>query len=52
MELLLNRVEHLCLRLGQVAREIAEERLLAETSFIAVENDAGRRRRRGKITVI
>jgi hypothetical protein len=40
MERLLNRVEHLCFRLGQVAREIAEERLLAETSLFLLPQPA------------
>ena len=46
MERLLDRIEHLGLRLRQVAGEIAQERLFAKPSFIAVEHDAGRRRRR------
>jgi hypothetical protein len=37
MERLLNCIEHLRFRLGQVAREIAEECLLAEAPFIAVK---------------
>jgi len=45
IERLLDRIEHLRLRLRQVAREVAQERFLGETSFIAVENDAGRCRR-------
>src|SRR5580700_1629733 len=45
---LLDRIEDLRLRFRQVAREIAQERSLAETSFIAVEdNPGGRRWRRG-----
>src|ERR1700722_6206776 len=43
LERLLDGVEHLRLRLRQVAREIAQERLLAETSFIAVEDNPSRR---------
>ena len=46
MERLLHRVEHLRLRFRQVAGEIAQEGLLGEASFVAVEHDAGRRRRR------
>src|SRR5882672_3847520 len=44
LERLLDRIEDLRLRLRQVAREIAQERRLAETSFIAVKDnpaDAG-----------
>jgi len=46
LERLLDRIEHLGLRLRQVAREITQESLLGKPSFIAVEQDAGRRRRR------
>src|SRR4029077_17005340 len=43
LEWLLDRIENLRLRFRQVAREIAQERSLAETSFIAVEdNPSGR----------
>ena len=42
----LDRVKRLCLRFRQVAREISQESLFAETSFIAIEYDAGRRGRR------
>src|SRR6202051_492309 len=45
---LLDRIEDLRLRFRQVAREIAQERSLAETAFIAVEDDPGRRRGRRK----
>ena len=41
---LLDRIEDLRLRFRQVAREIAQERSLAETSFIAVEDNPGGRR--------
>ena len=44
---LLDRIEDLRLRFRQVAREI-EERSLAETSFIAVEDNPGGRRWRRK----
>ena len=47
LERLLDRIEHLRLRFRQIAREIAQECGLAEAAFIAVENDPGRRRRRG-----
>src|ERR1700694_3115208 len=40
---LLDRIEDLRLRFRQVAREIAQERSLAETSFIAVEDNPGGR---------
>ena len=47
VERLLDRIEDLRLRFRQVAREVAQERSLAETSFIAVEdNPSGRRWRR------
>src|ERR1700732_1194194 len=45
---LLDRIEDLRLRFRQVAREIAQERSLAETSFIAVEDNPGGRRWRRK----
>src|SRR5262249_26806458 len=48
VERLLDSIEHFRLRLRQVAREVAQERFLAETSFIAVENDASRRLRSWK----
>src|ERR1700730_11013279 len=41
---LLDRIEDLRLRFRQVAREIAQERSLAETSLIAVEDNPGGRR--------
>jgi len=41
MERPLNRVERLCLRFRQVAREITQESLLAQASFIAIEYYAG-----------
>ena len=44
----LHRVERFCLRFRQVAGEITQESRLAEASFIAIKNDAGRRRRRRK----
>src|SRR5262249_15202680 len=47
MEWPLDCAERLCLRSRQVAREITKESLLAEASFVAIEYDAGRRRRRG-----
>ena len=49
LERLLDRIKNLRLRFRQVAGEIAQERSLAETPFIAVEDDAGggRRRREG-----
>jgi len=37
MERPLNRVERLCLRFRQVAREITQESLLAQASFITIE---------------
>src|SRR5262249_6807041 len=37
MERPLNRVERLCLRFRHVAREITQESLLAQASFIAIE---------------
>src|SRR3984893_9176490 len=46
VERLLDGVEHLRFCFWQVAGEITQERSLAETSFIAIENYAGRRRRR------
>jgi hypothetical protein len=47
LERLLDRIEDLRVRFRQVAREIVQERGLAETPFIAVEpNPGGRRRRR------
>ena len=48
LERLLDCVEYLCLRFGQVACEIAQERLFAKASFIAVENNAGGGRWRRK----
>src|SRR5215813_12111096 len=45
----LHREERFCLRFQQVAREITQERLLAEASFIAIEHDAGGSRRCGKL---
>src|SRR3954471_6423403 len=39
---LLGRVEHPCPGLGQVAREIAQERSLAKSSFVTVKDDACR----------
>src|ERR1700726_4537977 len=45
---LLDRIENLRLRFRQVAREIAQERSLAEASFIAVEDNPGGRRWRRK----
>jgi hypothetical protein len=48
MERPLDRVERLCLRFGQVTREITQKSLLAEAPFIAIEHDAGRCRRRRK----
>src|ERR1700676_1331290 len=45
---LLDRIEDLRLRFRQVAREIAQERSLAETSLIAVEDNPGGRRWRRK----
>src|SRR5258707_8961453 len=44
----LDRIEDLRLPFRQVAREIAQERSLAETSFIAVEDNPGGRRWRRK----
>jgi hypothetical protein len=44
----LDSIKDLRLRFRQVAREIAQERGLAETSFIAVEDAPGGRRRRRK----
>ena len=41
--------ENLRLRLRQVASEVVQERFLAETSFITVENNASRRQRRRKL---
>ena len=49
MERPLGRIERLGFRRRQVAREITQECLLAETSFVAIENDAGRRRRCRKL---
>src|SRR5256714_3448244 len=40
LERLLDRIEHLCLFGGQIAREIPQECLLAKTSFITVKHDA------------
>ena len=42
MERLLDRIEHLRPGLGQVARKIAQERRLAEGSYVAVKDDPGR----------
>src|SRR6266446_5113548 len=44
LERLLDRIENLRLRFRQVAREIAQERGLVETPFIAVEDDPGDRK--------
>src|SRR5947209_14459862 len=48
VERLLDRIEDLRLCFRQVAREIVQERSLAETSFIAVEDNPGGRRWRRK----
>src|ERR1700689_3138735 len=42
-EWLLDRIEDLCLRFRQVAREITQERSFAETSLIVVEDNPGGR---------
>jgi hypothetical protein len=44
VERLLDRIRVLGLRFWQVAREIAQQRSLTETSFIAVEDNPGGRR--------
>ena len=49
MERPLGRIKRLGLRRRQVACEIAQEGLLAEASFIAIEHDAGRRGRCRKL---
>jgi hypothetical protein len=49
MERPLHCVERLCPCFWQIAREIPQESLLAQSSFIVIENDAGRRRRRRKL---
>jgi hypothetical protein len=46
LERLLDRIQHLGLSLRKVARKITQKSLLGKPSFIAVELDAGRRRRR------
>jgi hypothetical protein len=46
VEWLLDRIEHLCRRFRQVAREITQEGLLGKPFFIAIEHDAGRGLRR------
>src|ERR1700730_14352245 len=48
LERLLDRIKDLRLRFRQVAREIAQERSLAEASFIAVEDNPGGGRWRRK----
>ena len=42
MKRLLDGIEHSCAGLRQIAGEIAQERSLAESSFVAVEDDARR----------